>query len=254
MKMAYKLDAASMIANAMAAQNQNYATQQALYGNRKPDNQPNPSTNTLSSNGVADRLYAILRDSYNNSLAANQTQYDNSVKAMKAAYNSGKTSVNNAAKEALREAYINQMQAQKAMPQQLSALGINGGMSESTAASLANNYASNRNAIETSRMAELGVLNDTLLQNMYAAANQLAQQNAAVNQSYYQQLAEQAMAGASPNVQTQAYDYRTDPAFIAQIADIISNNKTRDDVAARFQDLANKYGLAGAQALLSAAL
>jgi hypothetical protein len=127
--------------------------------------QPTQPVQTQQNTALADKLAAVLKSAYQDSLAANQTQYDNSVNAMKAAYASGESKVNESAKAALREAYINQMQARRSMPQQLSALGIHGGMAETTAARLANNYADNRGAIEAARLAELGGLNDTLLQN-----------------------------------------------------------------------------------------
>lgn len=208
-----------------------------------------------SNAALSDKLAEILKNAYEKSLAANQTQYDNSVKAMQAAYASGETKVNEAAKAALREAYISQMQARRAMPQQLSALGINGGMAETTAARLNNSYADNRGQIEAGRLGELGALNDTLLQNMYAAGNQLAAQNAAVEQNYYQQLAEQAIANELPNikVETVAYDYRTDPAFIAQYAGVVNGSTNKATVQANYEALVNKYGFNGAKALLAAA-
>lgn len=264
---------ATAIANAIAAQNQNAVQQQQIYD---PNQQQRiydqyvaahpavgqtggatggTAAGTASSTALADRIAAILKNAYDQNIAANQTQYDNSVNAMKSAYASGEKSVNEAAKAALREAYISQMQARRTMPQQLSALGVHGGMSETTAASLMNNYADNRNIIEANRMAELGTLNDTLLQNIYAAGNQLAAQNAAANQSYYQQLAEQAIANETPQIKVQevAYDYRTDPAYFAQLSEVINGKVNKETIAANFEALATKYGLAGAESLLSAA-
>lgn len=264
--MAYnvKYDPSAIIANAIKQQNdyaqKNYGykpyTQTAVVALPKAPKASNvgngvgPVT-TAAQSSNAYRLASILETAYKDSLAANQLQYDNSVKAMQSAYDRSATQVNDAAKNALREAYINRMQTQRTMPQQLAALGIHGGMAETTAARLNNNYADNRNAIEASRMGELGDLSETLLQNIYGAANNLASQNAAVQQSYYQQLAEQAIADATPKVA--AYDYRTDPAYIQQLARIYSGADNEDAVKAAFEALANKYGLAGANALLAAA-
>ena len=270
-------DPATAIANAIAAQNQNAVQQQQIYdpnrqqriydqyvaahptvgqtGGATGGTAAGSAVGTASSTALADKIAAILKNAYDQNIAANQTQYDNSVNAMKSAYASGEKSVNEAAKAALREAYISQMQARRTMPQQLSALGVHGGMSETTAASLMNNYADNRNIIEANRMAELGTLNDTLLQNIYAAGNQLAAQNAAANQSYYQQLAEQATANELPQIKVQevAYDYRTDPAFIAQFSGVISNGTDKATIEANYAALVAKYGEAGAQALLAIA-
>jgi hypothetical protein len=263
--MAYnvKYDPSAIIANAIKQQNdyaqKNYGYQpytQTPVATQQPVNVNSGGGgggggNPVTTTSAASNLATILQNAYKDSLAANQLQYDNSVKAMQSAYDRSATKVNDAAKNALREAYINRMQTQRTMPQQLAALGIHGGMAETTAARLNNNYADNRNAIEASRMGELGDLSETLLQNIYGAANNLASQNAAVQQSYYQQLAEQAIADATPAAAS--YDYRTDPAYIAQLAGVYSGDTDVDTIKAYFQELANKYGLAGANALLAAA-
>lgn len=223
--------------------------------NRSGGGQPTQTAQVSSGTSISDTLAAILKGSYENSLAANQSQYDNSVKAMQAAYASGEAKVNDAAKAALREAYISKMLSQRDMAQQLSALGINGGMTETTAAGLLNNYQNNRNSIEAGRLAELGALNDSLLQGLYDAGNQLAVQNAAAGQSYYQQLAQQAIANETPNVNIEktAYNYRTDPAFIAQYARVVNGTDKKSAVQANYEALVNKYGFDGAKALLAAA-
>lgn len=270
--------AADIIANAIKEQN-DYAKKMGYaipYTESPVITQPTlPSSNTNQASGglpssqtaqtqsapaqtntaLGDKLAAILKEAYENSLAANQTQYDNSIKAMQGAYASGEAKVNDAAKAALREAYISRMLSQRDMAQQLSALGINGGMAETTAAGMLNNYQNNRNGIEADRLAEIGALNDTLLQSLYDAGNQLAVQNAAAAQSYYQQLAQQAIANETPNIKVEkvAYDYRTDPAFIAQYAGVINGTTKKNAVQANYEALVNKYGFNGAKALLAAA-
>ena len=55
--------------------------------------------------------------------------------------------MNTTANEDLRQAYINSMMQQRGLDQAMAAQGMNGGMTETTRASMANAYGNNRNAI-----------------------------------------------------------------------------------------------------------
>lgn len=55
--------------------------------------------------------------------------------------------MNTTANEDLRQAYINSMMQQRGLDQAMAAQGMNGGMTETTRASMANSYGNNRNAI-----------------------------------------------------------------------------------------------------------
>lgn len=204
-------------------------------------------------------LTALLRKSYEASLANNQLQYDNTMKAAQAAYDSGAKQVNSAADNALREAYISKMIAQRDMPQQLTANGMSGGLAESTVAKLANNYANNRAGVETGRLDSLGTLGDTLLQSQYSAANQLAERNAADAQNYYEQLAQQyaAMAQNSGRTATAATTQTTtaDPgtAYGQQLAAIYSGAVDYDTLAQNYLTLYQRFGQQKADELLKIA-
>lgn len=204
-------------------------------------------------------LTALLRKSYEASLANNQLQYDNTMKAAQAAYDSGAKQVNDAADKALREAYISKMITQRDMPQQLSANGMSGGLAESSVAKLANNYANNRAGVETGRMDSLGQLGDTLLQNQYSAANQLAERNAADAQNYYEQLAQQyaAMAQNSGRTATATTTQTTtaDPetAYGQQLAAIYSGAVDYDTLAQNYLTLYQRFGQQKADELLKIA-
>lgn len=65
-----------------------------------------------------------------------------------------------------RQAYINKMLQDRNLRQQMSALGMNGGASESTSRSLANNYSNARNQIDTQRNASLSDLANTYENNV----------------------------------------------------------------------------------------
>ena len=211
-----------------------------------------------SGGGSYPDLTALLRKSYEASIANNQLQYDNTMKAAQAAYDSGAKQVNSAADNALREAYISKMIAQRDMPQQLTANGMSGGLAESTVAKLANNYAKNRAGVETGRLDSLGTLGDTLLQSQYSAANQLAERNAADAQNYYEQLAQQyaAMAQNSGRTATSTAQTTTaDPetAYGQQLAAIYSGAVDYDTLAQNYLTLYQRFGQEKADALLKIA-
>lgn len=119
--------------------------------------------------------YDNIRSAYESALAeqrkARQRAYDAAVSAQRAEYDANVNKVNSQADKALREAYINKMQTQRTMGQQMAAQGLNGGYSETTAAGLQNNYGNARNALETERGNQLNDLNITLQNNLAAARN-----------------------------------------------------------------------------------
>ena len=122
--------------------------------------------------GIISSLKSALQQSLDESLAARQAAYDNTQKlyaqnrdsqldSLLEAYNFGKGQVNQDADRSLQEAYLARMQAQRTLPQLLSAQGITGGLSETTAAGLLNNYGNSRNNIETGRAQNLASLLNT---------------------------------------------------------------------------------------------
>lgn len=133
--------------------------------------------------------YDNIRSAYESALAeqrkARQRAYDAAVSAQRAEYDANVNKVNNQADKALREAYINKMQTQRTMGQQMAAQGLNGGYSETTAAGLQNNYGNARNALETERGNQLNDLNITL-QNNLAAARNILDSGAASDYAQYQ--------------------------------------------------------------------
>ena len=122
--------------------------------------------------GIINGIKSDLQKNLEESLAARQAAYDKSqqlyaknrdsqLESLLSAYNYGKGQVNQDADRSLQEAYISRMQAQRTLPQMLSAQGITGGLSETTAAGLLNNYGNSRNSIETGRAQNLASLLNT---------------------------------------------------------------------------------------------
>lgn len=134
---------------------------------------PVPAVSAPAASGS--NAYDNIRSAYERALEeqrrARQRAYDAAVSAQRAEYNANVAKVNSQADKALREAYINKMQTQRTMGQQMAAQGLNGGYSETTAAGLQNNYGNARNALETERGNQLNDLNITLQNNLAAARN-----------------------------------------------------------------------------------
>lgn len=248
------LNPAQQIAQAERAAALNAA---ALANETLPPQQPVPEATqqvaaaVLPTASAGNSAYlSLLQQAYQNTLANNQTQYNNAMAAAQAARDSSARRIETAAGDALRSAYINRMRAQRDMPQQLAAMGMNGGLSETTAARLQNNYADNRAAIQTGRQEQLSALDDSMLQARYAAASQLAERNAADAASYFQQLAASGKSAASAT----SYNYKTDPAYIAQLSNIYNGTDSYDTLRMNYQAIAARYGIDGANELLKAAL
>lgn len=83
------------------------------------------------------------------------------------------------ANKSLREAYVNYMLNKRNMNQNLSAMGVSGGSSESTLANMYNNYGNSRNNINT-----------TLSDNLAALLNAYQNNVAGVEQAYNSQFAD----------------------------------------------------------------
>ena len=93
-------------------------------------------------------------------------------------YNSGKAELNANIENQLRELYIARMMADRALPVQMSAQGINGGAAESTIAGNRNQYQSNRNALYQDANAKLADLLKTYNTSVNENDQSLAQQMA----------------------------------------------------------------------------
>lgn len=93
-------------------------------------------------------------------------------------YNSGKAELNANIENQLRELYIARMMADRALPVQMAAQGINGGAAESTLAGNRNQYQSNRNALYQDANAKLADLLNTYNTSVNSNEQNLAQQMA----------------------------------------------------------------------------
>lgn len=155
-----------------------------------------------------DRGMNALNNAYDNQLNSLADNLKETRNQLANQYNRSKTSISQDAENSLRQAYINKMLSQKNIGQQMSAMGLNGGATETTLANLANNYGNARNNINTTMNRNLynleGNYSDNLSQAQQAYNSAVASANL--------QKAQQAMSleNALANNQISALgDYQT---------------------------------------------
>ena len=130
-----------------------------------------------------------------------KTNYDSTRGQLGDEYRYQQKGVNDDASKSMQQAYINSMLQKKDLGQKMSAMGLNGGMTETTLASLNNNYSNARNNIDTTRQKSLSDLDLTYQGNL---ADAMRQYNSAVNSLAMQRLeAEQAARQAYLNMAMQ---------------------------------------------------
>lgn len=131
---------------------------------------------------AAEASYRRNIEAINNAYGSAKSYYDSNLQStkntLKASYDASKTDINADAEASLREAYINNMLNRKNLNQALTAQGLNGGASESTQASMLNQYGNARNTIETQEAKNLADLLRTYNDNLSSAQNAWSSQMA----------------------------------------------------------------------------
>jgi len=151
-------------------------------------------------NFYSDNMEAI-NNAYTNAGDTLKTNYDSTTGQLGNQYNYQQGLINTDASDSMRQAYINSMLQKKDLGQKMSALGLSGGATETTLASMNNNYSNARNNIDTTRQRSLSDLGQTYQGNL---ADAMRQYNTAVNQLAMQRLdAEQAARQAYLNMAMQ---------------------------------------------------
>jgi hypothetical protein len=135
-----------------------------------------------------DANMSTLNDSYNKQLGMLSDNYNSTLGQLGDARDYSQNNINDDAAKSLKEAYINKMLTQRNLAQNLSAQGLSGGMSESTAASLNNNYGNSRNNITTQQQKSISDLLNTYNQNVASARQNYneAVSNAATQKAQYE--------------------------------------------------------------------
>jgi hypothetical protein len=114
-------------------------------------------------------------DLYKNYEQGQRTAYNDQLAAMRSQLATSKANVANNYDQSAAANYVNYIRQRNALPEQLAALGINGGASESAGVRMANNYAAAQSSNTASRNAAMGQLQnsfDTNAANMRNTLNQ----------------------------------------------------------------------------------
>ena len=115
------------------------------------------------------RNMARIENTYNSTAGDLRSNYDSTVSRLNEARDKSTNDVNADAEKSLQEAYINNMMNRKNLNQRLSAMGYNGGATETTMGSLDNQYGASRNGINEAVTKSLANLNQTYGDNLAGA-------------------------------------------------------------------------------------
>lgn len=124
--------------------------------------------------------FASSRDSLNSNYNSTRGQLESSA-------DKSRGEINDDSEQSMRQAYINNMLSRRDLQQNMTAQGMSGGATESTMASLENNYGNARNQIDTQRNKSLKDLEQTFSNNLAQALQQYNSQMSALNQWRAQQ-------------------------------------------------------------------
>ena len=155
-----------------------------------------------------DRGMSALNSAYDNQLSSLSDNLSETRNQLANQYNRSKNNITSDAADSLRQAYINKMKSERNLGQQMSALGLNGGATETTLAGMLNNYGNARNNINTTQNKNLADLEGNYSDNLSQAQQAY---NSAVATANLQK-AQQAMSleNALANNQISAIgDYQT---------------------------------------------
>ena len=166
-----------------------------------------------------------IADAYSSASNSLKSNYDSTAERLGASRDSSLSDVNKDAEASLRQAYINNMLTKKNLGQRLSAMGYNGGASESTMAQLENNYGSSRTGINETLNNNISKLNENYGDNL---ANALQQYNSAVSDLDMQKMqlemeAENQRQNAMEGFYSQIGSLAVDPSYLTALQSALSN-------------------------------
>lgn len=125
-----------------------------------------------------------LDEAYANTYAALKSNLSSALSNLKKNYQFGEQTQRDDANKSLREAYINYMMNKRNLNQNLAAAGLSGGATESSLASLFNNYGNSRNNINTTLAKNLAELLNTYQNNVSSANQAYNSQDAEARMNY----------------------------------------------------------------------
>jgi len=117
------------------------------------------------------RASAALQAGYNQAEESYGRIKDSGVNQIGRAYNNSLNKLNRDATDAFRQAYVNKMIGEKNLQQRLAALGISGGLSESSLAGLTNSYDKARSNVQNTLDTNIGDLEQNYQSNLTSLIN-----------------------------------------------------------------------------------
>ena len=174
-----------------------------------------------------------INNAFNESRGLLEQNYNASRDAMNSSYNNSLGKLQDDAAQSLKEAYINRMLSSKNLNQQMSAAGLSGGASESTMASMLNNYGNARNNINTTLNSNIKDLNATRDSNM---ANILQSYNSNLSNLIQQRAnalaqIESALSAGLGDALGQQYSFQTSSGYLNALQNAMNNMNAYKGVA-----------------------
>lgn len=166
-----------------------------------------------------------LRQGYSEAEGALRGNYDAAANAINESYKNSAKNVETDATRSLREAFVNNEINKKNLGQQMSALGLSGGATESTLAKFNNSYGNASNDIRTTRNTNLGNLNATKSQSLADALAQYNSNLASLKTQLAGQLAslEQARANGLIDALDKEFSFQTSSGYLNALQDAMKN-------------------------------
>ena len=116
-----------------------------------------------------DKSMAALNAAYGEYMGALSSNLESTKNTLLDSYNRSKASIMDESRNSLKQAYINKRLSEKNIDQQMAAQGLSGGATETTRASMSNNYGNARNEINRTTNNNLSQLEGSYNENLAAA-------------------------------------------------------------------------------------
>ena len=174
-----------------------------------------------------------INNAFNESRGLLEQNYNASRDAMNSSYTNSLGKLQDDAAQSLKEAYINRMLSSKNLNQQMSAAGLSGGASESTMASMLNNYGNARNNINTTLNSNIKDLNATRDSNMANILQSYNSNLANLIQQRANALAqiESALSAGLGDALGQQYSFQTSSGYLNALQNAMNNMNAYKGVA-----------------------
>lgn len=144
-----------------------------------------------------DRAAAALNSAYGEAQGSYGNIYNSGVSQLGKTYDNSRGKIRDEATDAFRQAYVNRMIGEKNLSQRLAALGISGGLSESSLAGITNSYDKARSRVQNTMDTNLGDLEMKYQGNLADLYNAYQSQLASLASNRASQLAQLEMNRAN---------------------------------------------------------